>query len=108
MIDYFNEEIEVGERYYDTDIGLIKESNIKWFMEMGDIVEIMTVLRRQDELGSEPYKVEVLEALEKEVSEMTEDEFINEMYSTTEILEDDWEDQRKEEKYERQRDRLLA
>ena len=104
MTDSNGDWIFGGEDYYQTACGPLRTDGVAELKEHGDIETIMHVLWREDELGDK--SEETLARLREEISEMTVDEFQEQMQYAIWTAGDPgyMEDYR----YEKQRDRALG
>ena len=95
-----------GEDYYETACGPLRVDGVADLKEHGNIETIMYVLWREDELGEKPYSEETLSRLREEISDMSLEEFEDQMRYSVWTAGDPYE--REEERYEKYRERTLG
>lgn len=80
MIDVCNSPIYDGDKYFETETGLIvKPENVGSWKRTGNIIEIMQAIGKLDELGEKPYDFDTLVWWEEEIASWSVDKFLDEL-----------------------------
>ena len=84
LTDVMGNYIFTGELYFSTSVGPLRMDALREFRTRGDIVQIMHALWREDELGDQPYDTEILKDLQEEITEMSDEQFLEQLVCTIE------------------------